>query len=55
MSKRRRPGRPPAETKADHPVFFRLTAEEFDEREKAAKKAGYLTVHAWAKALLLGT
>lgn len=54
MSKHRRPGRPPAENKADSPVFFRLTAEEFEERTKAAKKAGYPTVHAWAKTLLLG-
>ena len=46
-------GRPLARNKTDSTVSFRLTAAEFLERSKAAEKAGYSSIHAWAKALLL--
>lgn len=47
-------GRPPAENKAASLVSFRLTEAEFRERSKRARAAGFRTVHAWAKALVLG-
>lgn len=48
-------GRPPAEDKASHPVMFRLTSAELEAAQAAARRAGYETVHAFAKAVLVGT
>lgn len=48
-----KPGRPRAADKTANAVFFRLTTAELQAVEKAAKKGGYETVHAYAKALVL--
>ena len=46
-------GRHPVADKADHPVFFRLDSEQLAKAERDAARAGFETVSAFAKKLLL--
>lgn len=50
---RKGPGRPPADDKVEHVVFFRLDSKQLAEAEKRAKWAGFASVNAYAKALVV--